>query len=168
MSGLGLLARKPPQEQIRKALARLVDAGTLPVTALAQRVWLPPTRGGGSAVVLRHLLNHDGVHVLETLPGGPTLRLHTALLRDRFDLRQSPPDGQLADVGGGASVRRYGPRSRAGDDPYDSGESAQFTSASGDSCWCPGLDRQPLTSPYVGNCRAAPPAWRPAARDVSL
>ncbi|MGW1705034.1 BREX-2 system phosphatase PglZ [Streptomyces sp. NPDC002206] len=84
---LGLLARKPPQEQIRKALATLVDAGTLPVTALAQRVGLPPTRGDGFAAVLRQLLNYDGVQVLETLPDGRTLRLHTALLRDQFELR---------------------------------------------------------------------------------
>ncbi|WP_112468599.1 BREX-2 system phosphatase PglZ [Streptomyces triticisoli] len=83
---LGLLARKPPQEQIRKALATLVDAGTLPVTALAQRVGLPPTRGDGFAAVLRQLLNYDGVQVLETLPDGRTLRLHPALLRDQFDL----------------------------------------------------------------------------------
>ncbi|MET8216227.1 hypothetical protein ABZV23_10395 [Streptomyces hirsutus] len=84
---LGLLARKPPQEQIRKALATLVDAGTLPVTALAQRVGLPPTRGDGFAAVLRQLLNYDGVQVLETLPDCRTPRLHTALLRDQFDLR---------------------------------------------------------------------------------
>ncbi|MGW5480925.1 BREX-2 system phosphatase PglZ [Streptomyces sp. NPDC004008] len=84
---LGLLARKPPQEQIRKALETLIDAGTLPVTALAQRVGLPPTRGDGFAAVLRQLLNYDGVQVLETLPDGRTLRLHTALLRDQFDLR---------------------------------------------------------------------------------
>ncbi|GAT83611.1 hypothetical protein STXM2123_4312 [Streptomyces sp. F-3] len=84
---LGLLARKPPQEQIRKALTALVDAGTLPVTALAQRAGLPPTRGDGFAAVLRQLLNYDGVQVLETLPDGRTLRLHTSLLRDQFDLR---------------------------------------------------------------------------------
>ncbi|MBT3154265.1 BREX-2 system phosphatase PglZ [Streptomyces sp. CHD11] len=84
---LGLLARKPPQEQIRKALATLVDAGTLPVSALAQRVGLPPTRGDGFAAVLRQLVNYDGVQVLETLPDGRTLRLHVALLRDQFDLR---------------------------------------------------------------------------------
>ncbi|MEW2255879.1 BREX-2 system phosphatase PglZ [Streptomyces sp. NPDC047869] len=84
---LGLLARKPPQEQIRKALATLVDTGTLPVTALAQRVGLPPTRGDGFAAVLRQLLNYDGVQVLETLPDGRTLRLHTALLKDQFELR---------------------------------------------------------------------------------
>ncbi|MFD9281790.1 hypothetical protein ACFWD7_31665 [Streptomyces mirabilis] len=87
LAQLGLLARKPPQEQIRKALATLVDAGTLPVTALAQRVGLPPTRGDGFAAVLRQLLNYDGVQVLETLPDGRTLRLHTALLRDQFELR---------------------------------------------------------------------------------
>ncbi|MEU3948101.1 BREX-2 system phosphatase PglZ [Streptomyces sp. NPDC029526] len=84
---LGLLARKPPQEQIRKALATLVDAGTLPVTALAQRVGLSPTRGDGFAAVLRQLLNYDGVQVLETLPDGRTLRLHLPLLRDQFGLR---------------------------------------------------------------------------------
>ncbi|UOB08699.1 BREX-2 system phosphatase PglZ [Streptomyces sp. HP-A2021] len=86
LAQLGLLARKPPQEQIRKALATLVDAGTLPVTALAQRIGLPPTRGDGFAAVLRQLLNYDGVQVLETLPDGRTLRLHTALLRDQFEL----------------------------------------------------------------------------------
>lgn len=87
LAQLGLLARKPPQEQIRKALATVVGAGTLPVTALAQRVGLPPTRGDGFAAVLRQLLNYDGVQVLETLPDGRTLRLHTALLRDQFELR---------------------------------------------------------------------------------
>lgn len=84
---LALLACKPPQEQIRKVLATLIDAGILPVTALAQRVGLPPTRGDGFAAVLRQLLDFDGVQVLETLPDDRTLRLHPALLRDQFELR---------------------------------------------------------------------------------
>lgn len=83
----GLLARKPKQEQVEKALAALLEAGgTLPVTALAQRIGLPPTRGDGFAAVLRQLLNFDGVQVLETLPDGRTLRLSTGLLRDQFEL----------------------------------------------------------------------------------
>ncbi|MGW7402186.1 BREX-2 system phosphatase PglZ [Streptomyces sp. NPDC054833] len=82
---LGGLARKPQQEQVHKALAALLDAGgTLPVTALAQRVGMPTTRGDGFAAVLRQLLNYDGVQVLETLPDGRTLRLHEALLREQF------------------------------------------------------------------------------------
>ncbi|MFI1952983.1 BREX-2 system phosphatase PglZ [Streptomyces xinghaiensis] len=84
---LGGLARKPQQEQVRKALAVLLDAGgTLPVTALAQRAGLPTARGDGFAAVLRQLLNYDGVQVLETLPDGRTLRLHEALLREQFGL----------------------------------------------------------------------------------
>jgi hypothetical protein len=83
----GLLARKPQQEQVRKALAALLEAGgTLPVTALAQRIGLPPARGDGFAAVLRQLLNYDGVQVLETLPDGRTLRLHVGLLREQFAL----------------------------------------------------------------------------------
>jgi hypothetical protein len=84
---LGGLARKPQPEQIHKALAALLDAGgTLPVTALAQRVGMPVTRSDGFAAVLRQLLNYDGVQVLETLPDGRTLRLHEALLREQFAL----------------------------------------------------------------------------------
>ncbi|GAA3636525.1 BREX-2 system phosphatase PglZ [Streptomyces chitinivorans] len=84
---LGGLARKPQQEQVRKALAALLEAGgTLPVTALAQRAGMPTTRGDGFAAVLRQLLNYDGVQVLETLPDGRTLRLHEALLREQFAL----------------------------------------------------------------------------------
>ncbi|MFE2022468.1 BREX-2 system phosphatase PglZ [Streptomyces sp. NPDC059499] len=84
---IDLLARKPKPDQIEKALAALLDAGgTLPVTALAQRIGLPPTRGDGFAAVLRQLLNFDGVQVLETLPDGRTLRLSTGLLRDQFGL----------------------------------------------------------------------------------
>ncbi|MDX2701568.1 BREX-2 system phosphatase PglZ [Streptomyces sp. PA03-6a] len=85
---IGLLARKPKPEQVEKALAALLDAGgTLPVTALAQRIGMPPGRGDGFAAVLRQLLNFDGVQVLETLPDGRTLRLSTSLLRDQFELR---------------------------------------------------------------------------------
>ncbi|GAA1254433.1 BREX-2 system phosphatase PglZ [Streptomyces javensis] len=87
-----LLARRPrPPElaRIEKAVRALLDAGgTLPVTALAQRIGLPPSRAAdGFAAVLRQLLNHDGVQVLETLPDGRTVRLHTGLLRDQFELR---------------------------------------------------------------------------------
>lgn len=83
----GLLARKPPQEQVKRALSALLEAGgTLPVTALAQRIGLSPTRGDGFAAVLRQLLNYDGVQVLETLPDGRTVRLHEALLREQFAL----------------------------------------------------------------------------------
>ncbi|PJE95771.1 BREX-2 system phosphatase PglZ [Streptomyces carminius] len=82
---LGGLARKPQQEQVRRALVALLDAGgTLPATALAQRAGLPTTRGDGFAAVLRQLLNYDGVQVLEILPDGRTLRLHEALLREQF------------------------------------------------------------------------------------
>ncbi|MFJ3282934.1 BREX-2 system phosphatase PglZ [Streptomyces halstedii] len=84
---LGGLARKPQQEQVHKALAALLDVGgTLPVTALAQRVGMPAARGDGFAAVLRQLLNYDGVQVLETLPDGRTLRLHEALMREQFAL----------------------------------------------------------------------------------
>ncbi|MEV6012293.1 BREX-2 system phosphatase PglZ [Streptomyces sp. NPDC051976] len=84
---IGLLARRPKPDQVEKALSALLDAGgTLPVTALAQRIGLPPTRGDGFAAVLRQLLNYDGVQVLETLPDGRTLRLSTGLLRDQFEL----------------------------------------------------------------------------------
>jgi hypothetical protein len=83
-----LLARKPDLARVEKAVRALLDAGgTLPVTALAQRVGLPATRpADGFAAVLRQLLNHDGVQVLETLPDGRTLRLHTGLLRDQFEI----------------------------------------------------------------------------------
>ncbi|WP_420311902.1 BREX-2 system phosphatase PglZ [Streptomyces sp. YS-B37] len=84
-----LLARKPDLVRVEKAIHALLDAGgTLPMTALAQRIGLPANRpADGFAAVLRQLLNHDGVQVLETLPDGRTLRLHTGLLRDQFELR---------------------------------------------------------------------------------
>lgn len=84
-----LLARKPDLARVEKAVNALLDAGgTLPMTALAQRIGLPANRpADGFAAVLRQLLNHDGVQVLETLPDGRTLRLHSGLLRDQFELR---------------------------------------------------------------------------------
>ncbi|MFI8092600.1 BREX-2 system phosphatase PglZ [Streptomyces sp. NPDC086080] len=83
-----LLARKPDLVRVEKAVRALLDSGgTLPMTALAQRVGLPASRpADGFAAVLRQLLNHDGVQVLETLPDGRTLRLHTGLLRDQFEV----------------------------------------------------------------------------------
>ncbi|MEU1591270.1 BREX-2 system phosphatase PglZ [Streptomyces sp. NPDC005708] len=81
----GVLARKPPAEQVEKALAALLESGgTLPVSALAQRAGLPAARADGFAAVLRQLLNYDGVQVLETLPDGRTVRLHTGLLKEQF------------------------------------------------------------------------------------
>ncbi|MEV6315572.1 BREX-2 system phosphatase PglZ [Streptomyces sp. NPDC051776] len=85
-----LLARKPREgdmERFRQAVRVLLDSGgTLPVSALAQRVDFPATRADGFAAVLRQLLNYDGVQVLETLPDGRTLRLHRGLLREQFGL----------------------------------------------------------------------------------
>lgn len=85
-----LLARKPRErdlDRFRQAVQELADAGgTLPVTALAQRVDFPVSRADGFAAVLRQLLNYDGVQVLETLPDGRTLRLHQGLLREQFGL----------------------------------------------------------------------------------
>lgn len=84
-----LLARRPNKatmDRIEQAVAILVEVGTLPATALAQRVGHPQARADGFSAILRQLLNYDGVQVLETLPDGRTLRLHTALLRDQFEL----------------------------------------------------------------------------------
>ncbi|GAA1011412.1 hypothetical protein Aple_059520 [Acrocarpospora pleiomorpha] len=83
---VGLLARKPPMDKIEQAVRSLLDTGTLPVTALAQRVGYPAGRADGFAAVLRQLLNYDGVQVLETLADGRTLRLNAGLLRDQFEL----------------------------------------------------------------------------------
>ncbi len=85
---LELLARKPKNlDKVAQAIHILLDAGgTLPTTALAQRIGYPPTRADGFAAVLRQLLNYDGVQVLETLPDGRTLRLSLALLRSQFGL----------------------------------------------------------------------------------
>lgn len=84
----GLLARRTKEwpAQVERALLALLDAGTLPVTALAQRAGLPTMRGDGFAAVLRQLLNYDGVQVLEILPDGRTVRLHEGLLREQFGL----------------------------------------------------------------------------------
>ncbi|MFE5330799.1 BREX-2 system phosphatase PglZ [Embleya sp. NPDC056575] len=82
------LARKPDLVKIEKALLELLDAGgTLPVTALAQRIGVTPLRADGFSAVLRQLLNFDGIQVLETLPDGRTLRLNPALLREQFEIR---------------------------------------------------------------------------------
>ncbi|GAA3739327.1 BREX-2 system phosphatase PglZ [Salinactinospora qingdaonensis] len=83
---VGLLARKPPMDKVENAIRVLLETGTIPATALAQRVGHPTSRADGFAAVLRQLLNYDGVQVLETLPDGRTLRLNTALLRDQFEL----------------------------------------------------------------------------------
>lgn len=84
---VGVLARKPRLEQIEKALAALLDAGgTLPVQAIAQRADVPATRADGFAAVLRQLLNYDGVQVIQTLPDGRTLRLHSGLLKEQFGI----------------------------------------------------------------------------------
>lgn len=84
---IGLLARKPPMDKVEGAIRALLDAGgTLPVSALAQRVSYPVSRADGFAAILRQLLNYDGVQVLETLPDGRTLRLDLALLHLQFDL----------------------------------------------------------------------------------
>ncbi|MER6813594.1 BREX-2 system phosphatase PglZ [Spirillospora sp. NPDC000708] len=84
---LSLVARKPPLGKIEAAVRALLDTGTLPVTALAQRAGYPTTRADGFAAVLGQVLNYDGVQVLETLPDGRTLRLNTVLLREQFDVR---------------------------------------------------------------------------------
>lgn len=84
-----LLARKPNRaalDRIEQAVGILLEAGTLPTTALAQRVGHPQGRADGFAAVLRQLLNYDGIQVLETLSDGRTLRLNPALLREQFEL----------------------------------------------------------------------------------
>ena len=86
-SQLETLARRPNEPQVAAALEELLEAnGTLPTTALAQRIGLPARRADGFAAVLRQLLNYDGVQVLETLPDGRTLRLDIGLLREQFGL----------------------------------------------------------------------------------
>ncbi|MGK5558080.1 BREX-2 system phosphatase PglZ [Actinomadura kijaniata] len=83
---VGLLARKPPMDKVEAALLALLESGTLPVTALAQRVDYPILRANSFAAVLGQLLNYEGVPVLETLPDGRTLRLNVTLLREQFGL----------------------------------------------------------------------------------
>ncbi|MCX5184247.1 BREX-2 system phosphatase PglZ [Streptomyces sp. NBC_00268] len=83
-----VLARKRELPRMEQAVRVLLDdGGTLPMTALAQRVGLPVTRSAeGFCAVLRQLLNYDGAQVLETLPDGRTLRLNTGLLKSQFEL----------------------------------------------------------------------------------
>ncbi|GAA1546503.1 BREX-2 system phosphatase PglZ [Actinomadura kijaniata] len=85
-SQVGLLARKPPMDKVEAALLALLESGTLPVTALAQRVSYPTLRANSFAAILGQLLNYEGVPVLETLPDGRTLRLNVTLLREQFGL----------------------------------------------------------------------------------
>ncbi|MET8126483.1 BREX-2 system phosphatase PglZ [Streptomyces sp. NPDC005231] len=84
---LDLLARKPRDKTVLpKALAALVEAGTLPMTALAERAGQPVTRAPGFAATLAQLLNYDGAQILEILPDNRTLRLHRAQLIEQFGL----------------------------------------------------------------------------------
>ncbi|MEV4436710.1 BREX-2 system phosphatase PglZ [Streptomyces sp. NPDC049585] len=84
---LDLLARKPRDKAVLpKALAALVEAGTLPMTALAERAGHPATRAPGFAATLAQLLNYDGTQILEILPDNRTLRLHRAQLVEQFGL----------------------------------------------------------------------------------
>lgn len=86
-----VLARKRELPRMEEAVRVLLDiGGTLPMTALAQRVGLPAGRSAeGFCAVLRQLLNYDGAQVLETLPDGRTLRLNVGLLKGQFELE--PP-----------------------------------------------------------------------------
>ncbi|MFC0037347.1 BREX-2 system phosphatase PglZ [Actinomadura rayongensis] len=83
---LELVARKPSLAKFRTAVQALLDDGTLPVTALAQRIGLPASRAPGFAAILAQVLNYDGAQVLERLPDGRTVRLNRALLREQFEL----------------------------------------------------------------------------------
>lgn len=84
---LDLLARKPRDKTVLpKALVALVEAGTLPMTALAERAGQPATRAPGFAATLAQLLNYDGAQILEILPDNRTLRLHRAQLIEQFGL----------------------------------------------------------------------------------
>lgn len=84
---LDLLARKPRDKTVLpKALAALVEAGTLPMTALAERAGQPATRAPGFAATLAQVLNYDGAQILEILPDNRTLRLHRAQLIEQFGL----------------------------------------------------------------------------------
>ncbi|WP_103503696.1 BREX-2 system phosphatase PglZ [Streptomyces sp. SM14] len=85
---LELLARKPREPSVLpKALVALVEAGTLPMTALAERAGQPASRAPGFAATLAQLLNYDGAQILEILPDNRTLRLHRAQLIEQFGLR---------------------------------------------------------------------------------
>ncbi|WP_371797967.1 BREX-2 system phosphatase PglZ [Streptomyces albidoflavus] len=85
---LDLLARKPREPSVLpKALVALVEAGTLPMTALAERAGQPASRAPGFAATLAQLLNYDGAQILEILPDNRTLRLHRSQLIEQFGLR---------------------------------------------------------------------------------
>ncbi|MBZ4018914.1 BREX-2 system phosphatase PglZ [Streptomyces purpurogeneiscleroticus] len=85
---LDLLARKPREPSVLpKALVALVEAGTLPMTALAERAGQPASRAPGFAATLAQLLNYDGAQILEILPDNRTLRLHRTQLIEQFGLR---------------------------------------------------------------------------------
>ncbi|MFJ8777283.1 BREX-2 system phosphatase PglZ [Streptomyces microflavus] len=83
---LDLLARKPQSRAVPRALVALVEAGTLPMTALAERAGQPVARARGFAATLSQLLNYDGAQILETLPDNRTLRLHRSRLIEQFGL----------------------------------------------------------------------------------
>lgn len=84
---LDLLARQPRDKTVLpKALVALVKAGTLPMTALAERADQPATRAPGFAATLAQLLNYDGAQILEILPDNRTLRLHRTQLIEQFGL----------------------------------------------------------------------------------
>lgn len=84
---LDLLARKPREPSVLpKALVALVEAGTLTMTALAERTGQPAGRAPGFAATLAQLLNYDGAQILEILPDNRTLRLHRAQLIEQFGL----------------------------------------------------------------------------------
>lgn len=84
---LALLARVPRDKAVLpKALAALVEAGTLPMTALAERAGQPATRAPGLAATLAQLLNYDGAQILEILPDNRTLRLHRGQMIEQFGL----------------------------------------------------------------------------------
>ncbi|RSO48377.1 BREX-2 system phosphatase PglZ [Streptomyces sp. WAC 06725] len=83
---LELLARKPQGKAVPLALAALVESGTLPMTALAERAGQPAARARGFAATLAQLLNYDGAQILEVLPDNRTLRLHRAQLIEQFEL----------------------------------------------------------------------------------
>ncbi|MFJ9443200.1 BREX-2 system phosphatase PglZ [Kitasatospora sp. NPDC101235] len=83
---IDLLARKPRGDAVPRALTALVEAGTLSMTALAERAGQPAARAAGFAATLAQLLNHDGAPILEILPDNRTLRLNRTLLRTQFEL----------------------------------------------------------------------------------
>ncbi|NJA55278.1 BREX-2 system phosphatase PglZ [Streptomyces sp. NEAU-H3] len=84
---LDLLARRPRDPSVLpKALVALVEAGTLPMTALVERAGQPTGRAPGFAATLVQLLNFDGAQILEILPDNRTLRLHRAQLIEQFGL----------------------------------------------------------------------------------